>query len=189
MSGGYKGEDLSSTPIVLERWPYREALHGYPSHPTMLNAHWPYPSALAPPTKIPDTMDSMWHLMWSGKHPLSLRGLSFGKGSWLVSKTERNGLISPAFEVGFRSAKNLICKEGHRDFYSDQTALGKGSDIVRHRARLHMHVRFFILPHICSKNFLLFKLTFSLHWFTTAWPPCSSHCTLTAGNPCYAAWL
>lgn len=39
----------------------------------MLNAQQPYPSAPAPPTKIPDTMDSMWHLMWSGKCLLSRR--------------------------------------------------------------------------------------------------------------------
>lgn len=108
MGGQYREEeDLSSAPIMRERDDLigKRFTDNRPTPPFSMHSN-PSHQHLTPPAKSPATADDMWHLTWSGKPVLSPRGLSFGKGSRYVSKTERNCLISATIEAGFRDAKH-----------------------------------------------------------------------------------
>lgn len=112
-------EDLSSAPIMLERDDLigKRFTDNRPTPPCSMHSD-PSHQHPHPPAKFPATADNMWHLTWSGKPAPSPRGLSFGKGSRHVSKTERNCLISPTIEAGFRDAKHSFvvksCRRTHR---------------------------------------------------------------------------
>lgn len=85
--GGCSG-GVSSAAIVRERWPYREALHGISVPPYHVKRIDPIHLLLHPPTKIPDTMDSMWHsLLWQAS--LVTEGPPLGEGSRRVSEAQR----------------------------------------------------------------------------------------------------
>lgn len=110
----------------------------------MLSAQWPYPSAPAPSTKIPDTMDSMWHLMWSGKHPLSLKdcllaNVSDLSAGWreMVSSCQpgNQALKTQEFEMcpespaerwrGFNSDRQTACASWDADVKNGETCAYK----------------------------------------------------------------
>lgn len=104
------GEGRICSHCAVERWPYREALCGELSHPTMFNAPCSDPTHQHPhPSQRFQTPWIVQYVAFNVVWQVSVvtKWLSFGRGSWFVSKAERKGFV-PARRGRIKTCKPFL---------------------------------------------------------------------------------